>query len=276
MSREFSVLISIYQHEIADYFDRAMRSIWDEQTIKPNEIVLVLDGPLTSELYKSADNWKTKLGNLLNIVVIENYVGTGSALNAGLKQCRYELVAKMDADDISLKNRFAKQLDIFDSQSVDIVGGWVGEFYSDEKAIHAYRKLPEQHQNIIRFAKKRCPMNHPTVMYKKSVILDSGGYPNTVFFEDYLIYIKAAINGAQFYNIQEPLVNMRTINHLNRRRGWHYAIKDCRTQINIFQLGFISFFELIRNISVRFTIRILPKTIVGILYKKIRTAKFNP
>lgn len=270
MGEKFSVLMSIYHKEKAVYFHRAMQSIWDEQTTKPNEIVLVQDGELPDELSQCIDEWKNKLKDSFRVVALKHHVGTGNALNTGLKQCRYPLIAGMDSDDISLKDRFTKQLAIFKTHQVDVVSAWVGEFKTDENHISSYRKLPQYHSQIIQFSKKRSPINHPAIMYKKSIIERVGGYPDRIWLEDYYLCVKLALGGAKFYNIQTPLVNMRIQGQFSRRRGLRYAISEYHLQKDIFELGFINVFEFIRNIILRFTVRIMPKKIVAMIYKKLR------
>ena len=172
----FSVLMSIYKKEEPKYFNRAMQSIWDEQSVKPNEIVLVQDGKLTDVLYIVIDEWKNKLSDVLKIIPLEQNVGLGDALNEGIKHCSYELIARMDTDDISLPDRFEKQLKVFEISDIDICSGWISEFEDDEIKIKSYKKLPENHDDIVKYAKVRCPINHPTVMYKKSSVEKAGGY----------------------------------------------------------------------------------------------------
>ena len=115
----------------------------------------------------------------------------------------------MDTDDIAMPDRFEKQLKVFEDNDIDICSSWVSEFDSDENEIVSYRKLPEYHNEIASFARKRCPINHPSVMYKKFVLQKASGYKKMVWFEDYYIWTRMILNGAKFYNIQEPLVKMR-------------------------------------------------------------------
>ena len=268
---KFSVLISIYHKEKVTYFHTAMTSIWDKQTIKPNEIVLVQDGALTAALYDAIDVWESKLGDTLKIISLEENQGLGDALNIGLKHCSYELVARMDTDDIASPDRFEKQLDIFKNTSIDICSSWVSEFEEDEDGILSYRKLPKLHQDLMAFAKKRNPINHPAVMYKKSMVQHAGGYQTMMLFEDYYLWARMFLAGATFYNIQEVLVNMRAGNaQLERRTGFHYAKKEIVFQKKLFDMGFINSYELLRNISIRFTTRVVPKRIVKYIYQSFR------
>ena len=267
----FSVLMSIYYKEQLKYFNRAMQSIWDEQTIKPDEIILVQDGKLTNKLYEVIDKWQNKLGEVLKTVPLEKNVGLGDALNIGLQYCSNELVARMDTDDIAQRDRFEKQLKVFEGSDVDICSSWVGEFDNDENEIVSYRKLPQHHNDIVTFSKKRCPINHPAVMYKKSPVQNAGGYKKMMWFEDYYLWARMMLDGAKFYNIQEPLVNMRAgYGQLERRSGWKYALAEYRFQKELKNINFLNGYEFACNVSVRFMTRILPRRVVKLAYGKIR------
>lgn len=263
--------MSIYYKEKPEYFDRAMKSIWDEQSIKATEIILVLDGKLTDELYFIITSWKQKLGDILKIIPLEVNLGLGDALNEGLNHCSYELVARMDTDDIALPYRFKTQLEIFESMNIDICSGWISEFDDDEHSILSYRKVPELNNQITEYAKKRCPINHPAVMYKKSAVGNAGGYMKMMWFEDYYLWCRMILSGAKFYNIQTTLVNMRAgYTQLERRRGLQYAKSEFQLQKNLLHLKFLNNYEFIRNVTIRFTARIFPKSIVKWIYQKLR------
>jgi len=268
----FSVLLSIYHKEKADYFDKAMQSIYENQTIKPDEIILVEDGHLTDELYQVIKKWKEKLGDIFKIIPLEDNVGLGKALNIGLEYCNHELVARMDTDDISHPQRFEKQLKIFKNKNIDICSAWISEFELNENNIVSYRKLPEYHEQLVRFAKKRNPLNHPATMYKKEVVEKAGGYKDMLWFEDYYLWARMICQGAKFYNIQEVLVNMRAgYKQLERRAGLKYAMNEVVLQKEFLKLGFINRYEFIKNIIIRFISRIVPKYVLKKIYSKIRT-----
>jgi len=268
---KFSVLMSIYKKEEPKYFNRAMQSIWDEQTVKPDEIVLVQDGPLIDGLHKAIDEWKAKIGEVFKTVPLEKNVGLGDALNAGIKHCSYELIARMDTDDISISNRFEKQLKVFENNDIDICSSWVSEFDSDENEIISYRKLPEKHNEIIVYSKMRSPINHPAVMYKKSIVEKAGGYKHMLWMEDYYLWARMLLSGAKFYNIQEPLVNMRAgYGQLERRGGFKYAIEEFKFLKRLKEIKFLSTSQFIKSVLIRFVARILPKSLLKTIYKKIR------
>ena len=266
---KFSVLMSIYYKEKAEYFNRCMQSIWDEQTIKPDEIVLVQDGQLSDELHKAIIDWQKKLKDKFKTIPLEKNVGLGDALNIGLQYCNNELVARMDTDDIALPNRFEKQLEIFQNKNIDVCGSWVSEFENNENNIVSFRKVPELDEDIKRFAKKRNPLNHPTVMYKKTVIEKAGGYQKMLWFEDYYLWVRMILNGAKFYNVQVPLVKMRIDSQLERRKGNKYIFSEIELQKKFLKLGFINKKEFIINIIIRNFPRILPSFILKNIYKQL-------
>jgi glycosyltransferase involved in cell wall biosynthesis len=263
--------MSIYYKEKAEYLNRAMQSIWDEQTVKPNEIVLVQDGKLTDELYEAINQWQEKLEEIFKTIALEKNVGLGDALNIGIKECKYELIARMDTDDICTPDRFEKQLKVFENNNMDICSSWVSEFDNDENQIISYRKVPEVFEEIKHFAKQRNPLNHPAVMYRKKAVDKAGGYKKMMWFEDYYLWIRMLLNDAKFYNIQEPLVNMRAgYGQLERRSGLKYALEEVKFQKELLSLGFLNIFEFIRNVSIRFTSRVIPKALVKKIYKVLR------
>lgn len=268
---KFSVLMSIYYKEKTEYFNRAMQSIWDEQSVKPSEIVLVQDGPLNDELYESISNWQDKLGGVFKTVALEQNVGLGDALNIGMNNCSNELISRMDTDDIALKGRFEKQLKVFENSDTDVCSSWVSEFEDDENKIVSYRKLPELHKDISKFFKIRNAINHPAVMYKKSVVQEAGGYKKMMWFEDYFLWARMILNGAKFYNIQEPLVKMRAgHSQLKRRSGLNYAKYESQFLYEIYKLNFLTLYELVFNLFFKIPIRIVPKVLVSYVYKILR------
>lgn len=269
---KFSVLMSVYKDENPKYFSRAMKSIWDEQKVRPSEVVLVQDGPLPDVLHREISIWKEKLHDTLVIITLVVNVGVGAAKHIGIETCSNELIAVMDTDDISLPDRFEKQLAEFSAGNIDVCGAWVGEFESDENEIVSYRRTPEQHENIVAFAKSRSPVNHPTAMYKKSVVLSVGNYTKYRTSEDYDLFVKLIMGGAKFYNIQKPLVNMRVSNDqlLMRRGGLNNAIFEAGIQKKFYKIGFLNFFELVRNVLIGFILRVLPNKLIKIAFKLIR------
>jgi glycosyltransferase involved in cell wall biosynthesis len=269
----FSVLISVYEKENPRYLDEALCSIWDQQTMKPGQIVLVKDGPLTEELDACINIWNQKLGDTLTIVGLPENVGLGAALNSGLQYCRYELVARMDSDDISLPDRFEKQTNILkDNPELVLLSGYINEFKNEPGDIRSIRKVPISNYEIIKHLKWRNAFNHVTVIFKKSAVLSVGSY-NTemVSFEDYDLWIKLIQAEYKVSNIPEILVNVRIGNNMiNRRYGLSYAKKELSFLKLQKSRGFISANEYFLLIIIRLPIRFFPQKMLIRLYQLLR------
>ena len=263
----FSVLLSVYKKENPVYFSQSLDSIFS-QTSFPDEVILVKDGPLTSELEQVIIQYQLKY-SVLKVVSLPVNQGLGKALNEGLKYCSYDLIARMDTDDMAKPDRFEKQINIFEKYpDIDVCSSWIEEFEGNMNTITAIKKLPEHHYDILKYAKHRCPINHPAVMYRKEAVLRVGGYSG--FPEDYCLWVKMLLDGALFYNIQESLLLFRFSHDMIKRRGgWRYAVADIKSQISFYQLGFINVFTLFYNIIIRLIMRIIPNFIRSVIYKKL-------
>lgn len=239
---KYSVLMSLYKKENPEYLRLALDSMID-QTIKPDEIVLVEDGPLTEELYAVVEEYKAKYLDLLHIVVNTKNLGLGLALNEGLKVCRNELVARMDTDDISKPDRCEKQLKVFETNpELSIVGAFVDEFYSSPEEVVSVRAVPEKHDDIYRFAKKRSAFNHPAVMYRKSKVLENGGYSDLRRNQDVDLFGRMLFAGCKAENIGESLLWFRSNDALaKRRKSWQNTKSYIDTIKHFWKMGYSSF-----------------------------------
>ena len=180
------------------------------QTFPTDDFVLVCDGSLSEELDAVIDVKQREMGQILNVVRLAKNVGLGNALNEGIRHCRHELVARMDSDDIAYPDRCEKQIAVFNTHSeVSICSGIVEEFTTDPDTVDTKRVPPETDAEIVEFAKKRNPFNHPCVMYKKSAVEAVGSYQDFYLLEDYYLWLRMLMAGYQGYNIQEPLLHMR-------------------------------------------------------------------
>ena len=181
---KFSVLLSVYRKEQPAYLRQSLDSIFT-QTLQPAEVVLVKDGPLTDALDEVAEEYCRKYP-VLKVVPLSENQGLGRALNEGLKYCSYDLVARMDTDDVAKPERFEKQIAVFCAHpEMDVVGAWIDEFEGSIENVISVRVLPLEHSEIRRFARKRNPVNHPVVMFRKSAVLVAGGYQHFPLFEEY-------------------------------------------------------------------------------------------
>ena len=265
----YSVLMSVYVKEKAEYLRTAMDSIWN-QSIGTDDFVLVCDGPLNDELDEVIEEMQTKHSEL-HIVRLEKNGGLGNALNIGIKECKNELVARMDSDDISRPDRCERQLAVFLSHpEVSVVSGIVEEFSTSTEVIEARRVLPEKQEDIIAFAKKRNPFNHPCVMYKKTAVEEAGGYQDFYLLEDYYLWIRMLQKGFVGYNLQEPLLWMRAGSEMYKRRaGWKYA----KSQKALFKYmrdsRFISESQYVMSLITRSASSLLPNRARELIYKRV-------
>ena len=265
----FSVLCSLYYKESPMALRESLDSIFS-QTLIPTEVVIVKDGPLTDELENVLVEYVGKY-DIIKIVPLEKNVGLGAALNEGMKHCSYDLIARMDTDDIAKENRFEEQINIFKARpELDVVGAWIDEFEGDISNVKSIRKLPENHNEIFIHGKDRCPINHPVVMFKKNAVTSAGGYKHFYLFEDYYLWVRMLVNNSKFYNIQKSLLYFRlSPDMFQRRGGLKYARSEARFEKTMYDLGYISFFKMSYNVIARFTVRVMPNRLREWVYKNI-------
>lgn len=259
MSQKYSVLMSLYDKEDPSYLGPSLDSMIN-QTIKPDEIVLVLDGPINNNLQDIVDNYSNKIPEMLKIVPLEKNVGLGKALDIGLKHCSNELVARMDTDDISLPTRCEKQLKKFqEDKALTLVGTMTDEFYDSPDNIVSSRVVPTAHEDIERFIKRRSPFNHPTVMFKKSAVIDSGGYGKFSRKQDLDLFSRMINTGHKAANIDESLLLFRSNEeNFKRRKSWSYVGSYIEVQYEIWKREHCSFGDLIFVISGQIFMYVLP------------------
>ena len=256
---KFSVLMSIYCKEEPKYFIEALESIVN-QTLFPDEIVLVKDGPLTPELEEVAEQFASRYPELFKIHKLEKNMGLGIALREGVKACSHSLIARMDTDDLCLPERFEKQVKRFElDEELDILGTFAKEFSGKCENVTGFRNLPIAAESIKNYAQRRNPFNHMTVMYRRDAVLRAGNYQPSKWNEDYYLWARMLMNGAIGENIPEHLVLVRAgENMFMRRGGLKYAISDCRLQKKFLGMGFVTKKKFISNCILRISIRLLP------------------
>ncbi len=263
----FSVLMSLYAKERPEFLRQSLYSVFN-QTLLPTEIVLVEDGPLTKELYDVLDEFKESHSEL-KIISLSVNGGLGKALNKGLKHCSYELVARMDTDDIAKPDRFEKQINFMErNPDISVCSSNIDEFIDSTDNIISTKKIPEKHREILRYAKKRCPINHPAVFYKKKDVINCGGYGP--FPEDYYLWAKMLKEGYQFYNIQEPLLWFRTSNDVYKRRGgFKYFRSMAKLQTYMYKIHFITLPQYLYNLSIRSIVSLIPNSLRKQIYNHL-------
>ena len=266
---KFSVLMSVYFKESPSYLEAALSSIFT-QTVMPDEVVLVEDGPLTSELDETINKFEKEYPTILKVVKFETNRGLGQALHDGLIECSNEIVFRMDTDDIAHKDRFEKQLKIFKEKDVDAVGSNITEFDETMTNITSHRIVPEQDEDIKKMAKSRNPINHMAIAFKKQAVIESGNYLDMMYFEDYYLWVRMMSKGYTFYNIQEELIDVRGGNDMIKRRGGKKYIKPIiNFEKAILKLGYISKFEYLKNTTKRIIGSLIPNRLRFFLYKKL-------
>lgn len=276
MSQSYSVLMSVYHKEKPEYLRESMESIYN-QTVPTDNFVLVCDGPLNPSLDDVIAEMQKKFGSRLYVHRLAKNGGLGNALNEGMKYCRHELIARMDSDDVSNNDRCEKEIGIFeDHPEVSIVSGVIEEFVGDISHIQSRRVVPEKQKEIIAFAKKRNPFNHPCVMYRKSAVEAAGGYQDFYLLEDYYLWIRMLQKGFIGYNIQTPILWMRAGSDMYKRRGgWKYV----QSQIQLFKYmkdtGFISFGDYIMQAGIRMCAAMVPNALRKIIFQNALRNRVN-
>lgn len=257
---KFSVLMSIYYKEKPEYLSLALNSVFN-QTLKATEVVLVEDGKLTNELESVISNYENKYKEL-KVIKFEKNRGLGPALNDGIRACKYNYIARVDTDDVCRNDRFEIQIRyLSENPCIDIIGSNMTEYDAEMKNIVSKKVVPENHEEIKKYLKKRNPMNHPTVIYKKDKVLEANSYEDYPYFEDYYLWAKMMKNGCKFYNIQDELYNFRAGSSMIQRRGGKkYLQCILKFEKALLNLKLINKFTYYNNIMKRWIVALLPNS----------------
>jgi len=266
----FSVLLSIYYKENSDYLDSALASLVNQTKI-PSEIVIVKDGPLNNSLDEVILNYENLYPNLFKIISLQKNQGLGDALNEGLKNCTHEYIARMDSDDICVRERFDIQISFLtQNPDISVTGGFIEEFAQIPGDLKRIKKVPLSYDQIKLFAKKRNPLNHPSVMFRKSAIESLNGYERMLFFEDYYLWLKLLFLNYKIVNLDQVLLYFRTGNDMiGRRHGYKYAVHELDFALKARKQGLFSSTETVRFVLTRFPMRLIPKKMLNFIYRKI-------
>ncbi|MBO5889635.1 MAG: glycosyltransferase [Clostridia bacterium] len=266
---KFSCLMSIYKNTKVNELSECLKSLYN-QTVRATELVIVVDGPIPNDLQEYL-NKESKLHEEIKVYPIEQNVGLGNALKFGVEKCSYEMVARMDTDDICALDRFEKQLKIFEwDEELSLVGSNIEEFVDSVDNIVGERIVLEKHEDICKDLKKRCPINHMTVMFKKSEVKKAGGYLHWLYDEDSYLWIRMYLAGCKFYNLQENLVKARVNLDTYARRGGYKYFKSERDLFKLmYDKKIINYFEYLKCISIRFAVYVLmPNKVRSWAFKK--------
>ncbi len=265
----FSLLISVYAQDTPEFLRRAFISSVQDQTRRPDEVVVVQDGSVPDELATTLHELVTTSPVPVTHVVLEHNVGLGPALDRGLAACAHDVVARMDADDVSVARRFEVQLPLIEA-GADIVGSALMEFVDDVSDIVQVRIPPLDPDWIRSAARFRDPFNHPTVVYRRSRVQQAGGYQDLRLMEDYLLFARMLQVGATPANVAEPLVYYRVGAGAYARRGGRELLRsELALQRRFLELGITTRAQYVRNVVVRGGYRLVPEAVRRQAYRRL-------
>ena len=272
----YSVLMSVYKKEEPDFLRRSMQSIYD-QTVPTDDFVLICDGELTGALDEVIKEMQKKFGKRLNVIRRDKNYGLGATLAFGVEKCKNDIVARMDSDDVSRKDRCEKELNILNgSDDISVVGSFVAEFEESPEKLKSVRKVPEKHGDILKFARFRSPINHPSVMFKKQDILAVGGYQAVRYCQDYYLWEKMLANGYRFYNVQDTLVYMyENSSTFKRRSGKQYFAIQKQLFKQMKADGLIAFPQYCAVVTARFFSTFSPNWLRKVIFTRFMREKIH-
>ena len=268
----FSLLLPVYAGDDAAHLRLAFESSVNDQTLRPSEVVIVQDGPvgdeIAAELQRYVEQAEAPEQTPVTIVTLSENSGLTAALNAGLSRVSFEIVARMDSDDVSLPERFERQWELM-REGYDLVGTGMVEFDHDHTETGASRIPPVGSQRIRDHARTHNPFNHPTMMYRAAVVERVGGYETFGKMEDYWLGVRIIASGARVENIAEALVKYRVgSGAFQRRGGWQEANTEVRLQRAMLQMGFITRIQFARNVVMKSVYRLLPASVKKVLFRR--------
>lgn len=252
----FSVLLCVCDKDDSGYFRDALESVLN-QTRTPDEVVVVVDGPVRPSLDQVIGEYETRSG--FRVIRIPMNTGHGNARRVGMESCTHDLIALMDADDLSVPDRFEKQLGCFGQiENLSVVGGSIREFVHDVSNVVGVRRVPLDDLAIRDYMRRRCPFNQVTVMLRRPDVLKAGGYLDWYCDEDYYLWLRMAQCGAVFHNLSDCLVHVRVDEQMYRRRGgWRYFVSEARLQTYMLRNRIIGPFTFAGNVMVRFVVQVM-------------------
>lgn len=271
-SHPFSVLMSVYKNDKPEDFRTALESVTTKQTLKPSEVVIVVDGPVPDGINSVIAEVETANPDLYKVVRFEQNQGLGIALQKGMESVSNEIVVRMDSDDIAVPTRFEKQVEFMElHEDVAVCGGQIAEFIDQEDNVVGKRIVPCDNNEIHRYMKSRCAFNHMTVSLRRSKILEVGNYQPWFWNEDYYLWLRLMIAGCVFANLNETLVKVRVGKEMYQRRGgMKYFKSEKDIQKFMFHNGLITYPRYCVNVLIRFIIQVaMPNWLRGFLFQRV-------
>lgn len=270
---DFTVLLPVYAGNIPSQLMEAFESSVHRQQLRPDAVVVVEDGPIPHALDESLNELERTSPVPVRRVSLVANGGLARALNAGLQEVTTEFVARMDADDVSAPERFARQLPVIRDQHLDVLGTGLAEFSGSIDHLAALRVPPlgsAEIRRVLRFAQ---PFNHPTVVMRTATLLGVGGYPTGVGrFEDYVLFARLIASGAIVDNLPDPLVFYRSDDGAYARRGgWGQFRSELQLQRELRRIGIVTSAQQVRNLLIRAPYRLIPASLRTRLYRRFAT-----
>lgn len=267
---KFSVLMSVYLKEKAEFFNLSLESILVNQTLRPDEFILVCDGKLTPELEVVIEKYRELFPNVLKVYRKKNG-GLGKALNFGLQKCSYQLVARADSDDVCSSDRFEKQVKFMEEHpEYAVSSGAIAEFEENPAETLRVKTNPITPKGVFEKCKVANPLNHMAVMFRKDVIISLGSYQNVPLLEDYDLWTRTLLAGYKICNLPDVLVNARVGNGMVGRRSQPVQITGwMKINKNMLEHGMINRFTYVRNYILISGFVYMPSWIKNIAYSKL-------
>lgn len=266
---EYSVLMSVYKNDKPEFLDLAIASMVC-QTVEPKDIVIVCDGPLTSELDATLEKWQKVLEKQLTLHRLNENHGLGFALNVGLSLCKCDIVARMDSDDISRPERCEILLSKLISEGLDLVGGAIEEFDRAAGDMGVVRMPPLTKKDIDTWLKGRNPFNHVSVLFDRHVVEGAGGYEPFPWMEDYWLWARMIARGCRCANVSDVVVDVRTGEGMYARRS---NVAYLKSQVRFFaelrKLGLVGRADQVKAVAQRTMATILPTSLVKLAYNTL-------
>ncbi|WP_398581084.1 glycosyltransferase [Streptococcus sp.] len=261
--------MSVYIKENPVFLEEAVKSIL-HQTLKPSEVVIVEDGPLTPELYQVLEKLEAQSSIPIKRCPLEQNRGLGLALQYGVLQCQYDVIARMDTDDIAVEDRFEQQFDLMETENLDLLGGHIAEFIDQPDEIVSYRRVPIRHEEIIAYQRMRSAFNHMTVMFKKEMVLKAGNYEDGLYMEDDLLWLNMISAGARTGNVDQILCKVRVGSGMFERRGGLRYLKLYRqARQRMHARGQISYGEYLKSVLIQVVVALCPGFVRQFIFLKL-------
>ena len=266
--KTYSVLMAVYGKEKPEFFRQSIESML-AQTLPFSDFVLVCDGALSHELNEVISWAQEEMGEKLQIIRLKENKGLGKALRTGVPRCRCSVIARMDSDDISRPDRCERQFRIIERDGYDLVSGTLQEFVREPGDMDRLRVLPRTSEEILQYAKKRNPFNHPCVMFRKESVLRVGSYQDFPGFEDYYLWARMLLLGVEARNLPDTLLYMRAGTGMYKRRGgWKYVKSMLHFRLFLWKSGLSSFLDFVVCAGGQMMICLIPNRLRELFYKK--------